>query len=81
MRFAKLHYNVTEGSNVTIMIIADKPAYTNYSILLTTLTIQSVTAASGKHTNILLYSYLQFSFNNLVDDFKKLAHNYNEIIT
>ena len=44
---AKLHYNVTEGSDVTIVILADKPANRKFSVFLTTIITQSTTAASG----------------------------------
>lgn len=47
VRFAELHYDVTEGSDVTITILADKPAMRKFSVLLSMLTTQSTTAASG----------------------------------
>jgi len=47
VRFAELHYNVTEGSDVIIAILADKPANIDFSVLLTSLTTQSTTAASS----------------------------------
>ena len=48
VRFAELHYNVTEGSDVMIAILADKPANKDFSVLLTTFTTQSTTAASSR---------------------------------
>ena len=44
---AKLHYNVTEGSDIRIVILADKPANRKFSVSLTTIITQSTTAASG----------------------------------
>ena len=52
---AKLHYNVTEGSDVTIVILADKPANRKFSVLLTTIITQSTTAASGMKTCYCLF--------------------------
>ena len=49
VRFAELHYNVTEGSDVVIVILADKPANKNFSVLLTTMITQSTTAASSTY--------------------------------
>ena len=49
VRFAELHYNVTEGSDVVMVILADKPANKNFSVLLTTITTQSTTAASSTY--------------------------------
>ena len=48
VRFAELHYNVTEGSDVMIAILSDKPANKDFSVLLTTFTTQSTTAASSR---------------------------------
>ena len=47
VRLIKLQYNVIEGTDVMIMIKADKPAYREFSVFLTTNTTQSATAASG----------------------------------
>ena len=48
LRLAEPHYNVTEGSSVTIMILADKPSVNRkFVVTLNTLTTKSTTAASG----------------------------------
>ena len=55
VRLDKLFYNVTEGSDVTIVIVADRPLSRKFSVLLTT---QSITATSGMLCTYLVFYYI-----------------------
>ena len=73
VRFAEQNYSVTEGSDVIIVILADKPANKSFSVLLTTITTQSTTAASGIAVSWFSFYYYSYVSICLVTDFINLT--------
>ena len=47
VQLSAINYTIVEGSNILIIVLADKPARRDFSVLLTPFSISTTGAASG----------------------------------
>ncbi|XP_065911233.1 adhesion G-protein coupled receptor V1-like [Dysidea avara] len=73
VKFQTVQYCVDEGSVVSITVLADKPIYNNYSVLLTTFINSSLHAASDEDFNSVTFEVV-FAPNQTMADLLITAH-------